>query len=441
MTNEASLAASDEILARLAALHPKSIDLSLGRLMRLLKSLGNPHKKLPPVIHIAGTNGKGSTTATIRAIAEAAGHRVHVYTSPHLVRFNERIRLAGRLIDGEHLTQLLLEVEAANAGEAITFFEVTTAAALLAFSQIPADLCLLEVGLGGRLDATNVIDDPIATIITPVSFDHQQFLGDSIELIAAEKAGILKKGIPVVIGSQLGAARQIIMRKVRDIGAKAYAFDKDWSVKQEGDVMVYEDKRTTLKLPSPILPGNHQIMNAGMAIAALRSQSKLAIPSAAIKAGLGWVRWPARLQDLAGSPLHALLPDGSQLWLDGGHNPAAAGVLRSFLVANVDQETPVKLVLAMMGPKDAAGFIRPLANLLDEVIAVPIPGEEGAADPGFLAATASDIGLRGVVAATISAALDRIKLEADPKRPPFVLIGGSLYLAGNALRAAGILPD
>ena len=441
MNTDEQLAASDEILARLGALHPKSIDLSLSRVNRLLKALGDPQDSLPPVIHIAGTNGKGSTTANVRAIAEAAGHRVHVYTSPHLVRFHERIRIAGQLISDEMLTDILLAVETANAGEPITFFEVTTAAALLAFSKVPADLCILEVGLGGRLDATNVVKAPLATIITPISFDHQQFLGNTIDLIAAEKAGIIKKGVPVIVGNQLGSAWQMIRRKSQALEAPMYSYGIDWHISANDKSVHFDADGKSLELPFPSLLGSHQVINAGMAITALKTQSKLIIPDAAIKAGLGWVRWPARLQNLSKSSLMRHLPVGSELWLDGGHNVAAAGTIRNFILSKTDGDRPAKLIIGMMGPKDAEGFIRPLANLVDQVIAVPIPGESGAAEPSALAATATDIGLNGVMASSIEAALDRINMEADLENPPFVMIAGSLYLAGNVLRSAGILPE
>jgi len=433
---------SDAVLARLMSLHPKKIDLSLERMHRILKTLGNPEDKLPPVIHIAGTNGKGSTTATLRAIAEAAGHRVHVYTSPHLVRFAERIRIAGKIIDEDHLTELLERCEVAAMGRPITFFEITTAAALLAFSETPADLCILEVGLGGRLDATNVINKPAAVGITPVSVDHQQFLGDTLEEIATEKAAIIKPGVPCVVGFQPKDALKSIESAANAAGVKPHYYGEAWHAEaKHGGSFLYEDWKSVLELPSPNLVGDHQLLNASMAIAIAHAQKAVAIPDAAIKAGLGWVRWPARLQSLAGSSLHRLLPEGADLWLDGGHNTAAARALKSYLRTIDTVERSVSIVLGMMGNKDAAGFLKPLAGLLDQVIAVPIPEEEGAASPAFLAGAATDLGISGVLAKDVHTALETIASKANPERPPFVLIAGSLYLAGRVLREVEMLPE
>ena len=435
-------AKSDAVLARLMALHPKKIDLSLDRMLRLLEALGNPQKKLPPVIHIAGTNGKGSTTATLRAIAEAAGHRVHVYTSPHLVRFAERIRIAGKIIDEDHLTSLLERCEQAAMDQPITFFEITTAAALLAFSEVAADLCILEVGLGGRLDATNVIDTPAAVAITPISVDHQQFLGETLEEIALEKAAIIKPGAPCVVGYQPKAALASVKEAAEKAGVKPYYYSEAWHAEAKaGGGFLYEDWKAVLDLPSPNLIGEHQILNASLAIAIAHTQKAVIIPDAAIKAGLGWVRWPARLQNLAGSELHGLLGEGADLWLDGGHNPAAARVIRTYLRSIDPVDRSITLVLGMMGNKDVAGFLKPLAGLLDQVIAVGIPGEEGAASPAFLAGAATDLGISGVMAKDVRAALKTIAQKANPERPPFVLIGGSLYLAGQVLRETGMLPE
>ncbi len=434
---------SDHILARLMDLHPKVIDLKLDRMHRLLAILGHPERKLPPVIHVAGTNGKGSTTATIRAIAEAAGYRVHVYTSPHLVRFHERIRLAGTFIDEGDLQNILLECEAANGPDPITYFEITTAAALLAFSRSPADLCILEVGLGGRLDATNVIDDPVVTIITPISLDHQQFLGDSLAEIAFEKAGILKAGTPAIIADQMGSADSIIKEQILIRGADAVLFGQDWTIKPDSNTkqFTYSDKRGTLVLPMPVLAGHHQVMNAGLAIAALRHQSVLEIPNAAINAGLGWVRWPARLQRIKSTPLNSLLPSGSHLWLDGGHNHAAAIVIRDFLSRYGHVTEPITLIIGMMGTKDIAGFLKPLTSLITKVIAVPIAGEAGGANPAALAAAATDNGINGVIAKDISAALKMVDSQHKTGTTPIVMIAGSLYLAGIALKEAGLYPE
>jgi len=433
---------SDAVLARLMDLHPKKIDLSLDRMHTILQALDNPQNKIPPVIHIAGTNGKGSTTATLRAIAEAAGHRVHVYTSPHLVRFAERIRIAGKIIDEDHLSEVLERCERAAAGKPITFFEITTAAALLAFSEVPADLCILEVGLGGRLDATNVIDKPAAVGITPVSIDHQQFLGDTIEAIATEKAGIIKAGVPCVVGYQPKGALKSIKKAAKKAGIKPYYYGDAWhaEAKRTGGFL-YEDWKTVSDLPGPSLVGDHQILNASMAIALAHAQKAVPIPDAAIKAGLGWVRWPARLQSLAGTNLATVLGEGTDLWLDGGHNPAAARVLKSYLRTVDPVERSITLVLGMMGNKDASGFLKPLTGLLDQVIAVDIAGEEGTASASFLAGAATDLGISGVMAKDVRSALTTIAEKANPERPPFVLIGGSLYLAGHVLRETGLFPE
>lgn len=433
---------SDAVLARLMDLHPKKIDLSLGRMLKILEALGNPQKKLPPVIHIAGTNGKGSTTATLRAIAEAAGHRVHVYTSPHLVRFAERIRIGGKIIDEDHLTQLLERCEKAAMGQPITFFEITTAAALLAFSEAPADLCILEVGLGGRFDATNVVDKPAAVGITPVSIDHQQFLGDTLEAIAAEKAAIIKAGVPCVISRQPDEALMSIKKAADAAGVNPYYYGKAWHVEtRQPNGFLFENWKSVLDLPAPNLAGDHQILNASMAIAIAHAQKAVDIPDAAIKAGLEWVRWPARLQNLAGSNLHTILGKNADLWLDGGHNIAAARILKSYLRTIDPVERSITLVLGMMGNKDASGFLKPLTGMVDQMIAVPIPGEEGAASPAFLAGAATDLGISGVLAKDVRSALETIADKANPERPPFVLIAGSLYLAGQVLRETGMLPE
>ncbi len=434
--------ASDAVLARLMRLHPKEIDLSLGRLNRLLAKLSHPEKRLPPVVHISGTNGKGSTTATLRAFAEAAGYRVHVYTSPHLVYFNERIRVAGKLIEEEALLAILEECETANGDDPITFFEITTAAALLAFSRTPADLCILEVGLGGLYDATNVIDMPAAVGITPVSMDHQQFLGDSLVGIAAEKAGIIKNGAPSVVAPQQDDALKRITEVAYDKGVTPLTYGHKWKVTPmpARGVFLYEDWQCAMELPMPILPGEHQCINAGTAIAIAHAQQAISIPNAAIKAGLGWVRWPGRLQELKGTSLNALLPEGADLWLDGGHNPDAARVVRDFLKQVDPVERSVSLVLGMLGTKDAEGYLKNLGGVIDRVIAVPIEGQENMTSPAFLAGAATDAGISGIIAKDVPSALEMVAERAHPDRPPYVLIAGSLYLAGNVLRETGLIP-
>ncbi len=435
---------SDVILERLMSLHPKVIDLSLERMHRLLNLLGNPEEKLPPVIHVAGTNGKGSTLATLRAIAEAAGHRVHVYTSPHLVRFNERIRLAGKIIDEDYLAEILEECEQVNGGELITYFEVTTAAALLAFSRIPADLCLLEVGLGGRLDATNVIAHPAAVGITPVDIDHQQYLGENLTQIAAEKAGIIKRGAPTIIAPQHKDAEDVIRNVLRMTKAKGYIFERDWHIAADidGPTMTYSDIHGSLNLPLPTLKGEHQIINTGTAIALARHQSAVVIPDSAIKAGIGWARWPARMQCLEQTAYNDLLPKGSTLYLDGAHNPAAALALRNCLKGMKLGDRPVILVMGMLNTKDCANFLHTLMPVISQIISVPIKGQDGAASPADIAATASDIGMKCVMASDVASALGQINNPNDAiALAPVVIITGSLYLAGNVLRELDLLPN
>jgi dihydrofolate synthase/folylpolyglutamate synthase len=417
---------SKDILSRLGALHPKLIDLSLGRITRLLARLGHPERAMAPVIHVAGTNGKGSTLAFARAMLEAAGRRVHVYSSPHLVRFCERIRLAGELIDEDALCAVLADCEAANDGAPITYFEITTAAALLAFSRTPADVVLLEVGLGGRFDATNMIEKPRAVIITPVSMDHESFLGDRLATIAGEKAGIIKPGAPVFVAAQEAAALAVIEARASKLGAPLFLAGADWQATPSGDGFVFADAGGELALPAPALAGPWQIDNAATAIACLRALDEMAVDEAAIAGGLAQARWPARFQRL-----HLAGHEG-ELWLDGGHNPAAgvalAGALRALSCAD-----RVTLILGMMEHKDAAGFLAPLAALVDEVLTVPIP-DAACAAPRELARIARDMGLRARPLADITAALT----VASGRR---TVIAGSLYLAGAVLEQAGIIPD
>lgn len=434
---------TDRILKRLLELHPKKIDLSLGRIETLLAALGNPQEKLPPVLHIGGTNGKGSVAAIIRAVLEAAGHRVHVYTSPHLVRFNERIRLAGTLVDDNQLAELLEECERLNDGRRITFFEITTAAAFLGFSRVPADACIVEVGLGGRLDATNVIPDPLVSGISPVHLDHQEFLGHRLADIAAEKAGIIKAGVPVVVSRQPAAVERVIRDVARKLRAPLHSCPADWRVRpgKLEQEFIFEDRRAKILLPRPRLPGEHQLLNAGQAVAMLRAQGTLKVPEAALRAGLDWARWPARLQRIDSGPLSELLPVGGELWLDGGHNRAAGKVLRRFF-RNVETEhTPFYLVAGMMGGKDAGGFLKNFAGLARSVYAVTVPGEEGALPAADMAAAASAAGLQGKLARDVPSALKAIAGVSRQGNPPVVLVTGSLYLAGEVLRLSGQEPE
>ncbi|MFD2739646.1 bifunctional folylpolyglutamate synthase/dihydrofolate synthase [Sulfitobacter aestuarii] len=416
---------SDAILERMMALHPKIIDLTLDRMWRLLDALGNPQDRLPPVIHLAGTNGKGSTQAMIRAGLEAMGKSVHAYTSPHLARFHERIRLAGALIDETVLTEVLDECYAANDGEDITYFEITTCAALLAFSRVPADYVLLEVGLGGRLDATNVIKDPALTVITPVSVDHQQFLGETLAEIAGEKAGIIKRGVTCVVGPQEEAGLEVIEARATALGAPLLAYGQQWHVGPEAGRMVYQDERGLLDLPRPNLPGDHQITNAGAALAALRH---LGADEAACEAAVTKAFWPARMQRLSAGPLVELAGQG-ELWLDGGHNPAAGEALASVLAQMPARAT--YLICGMLNTKDISGYLRPLAAQAERLVAVSIPGEANTLPGEATAAAAKAVGMKAEVADDVASALRGIVAETPEAR---VLICGSLYLAGGVLR-------
>lgn len=419
-----STPSSDVILERMMALHPKIIDLTLDRMWRLLEALGNPQSDLPPVIHIAGTNGKGSTQAMIRAGLEAAGKTVHAYTSPHLARFHERIRVAGELISEPDLAAVLDECHAANKGKEITYFEITTCAAILAFSRVPADYTLLEVGLGGRLDATNVVD-PVLTVITPVSVDHQQYLGDTLAEIAGEKAGIIKRLVPCVVGPQEEAALEVIEDRAAKLGAPLLAHGQQWHVGPEAGRMVYQDERGLLDIPRPNLPGDHQIMNAGAALAALR---QLGIDVEACEAAVTQAQWPARMQRLSDGPLARMAPEG-ELWLDGGHNPAAGEALAATLAAL--PKRPTHLICGMLNTKDIAGYLRPLAAEAASLTAVSIPGEAATLPAEATAKVARDVGIEAGEAENVTAALKAI-IARDPHAR--VLICGSLYLAGSVLR-------
>ncbi len=419
------MARSDAILTRLLSLHPKIIDLSLDRTLRLLARLGHPEMKLPKVIHVAGTNGKGSCVAFLRAIVEAAGLKAHCYTSPHLVKFHERIRLAGKLIAEDDLTALLEECEVANGGEPITFFEITTAAAFLAFAQTPADYLILETGLGGRLDSTNVIAKPAATCITTIGLDHQQYLGETIELIAAEKAGILKRGVPGIIGRMPQEARAAIERVAETVNAPLSVSDQDWQANDQHGRMVFQDNDGLLDLPLPNLVGAHQIQNAGNAIAIIRVLKDRRITDAHIAKGITSASWPARMQKLG--PGHLMLPN-TEIWLDGGHN-ADAGLVLAHAFAQMHKR-PLVIVWGMLNTKDAAQFIRPLAKLAKACITLTIPDETNAIPADTLAGVAQSCGL---TAATAEGIQDAIKKAAQLFPHPRILICGSLYLAGHVL--------
>ena len=393
---------------------------------------------MPPVIHVAGTNGKGSTVAYLRAILEAAGHRVHVYTSPHLVRFNERIRLAGELIDDATFSVILEECEAANAGAPITLFEITTAAAFVAFSRVPADVLLLEVGLGGRFDATNVIDRPLASVITPVSIDHVAFLGDTIEKIAFEKAGIIKPGVPVIVGPQDPRALRVIADRAAALDAPTTVFGRDYAVRREADGLVVEAAGAAERLPLPSLPGAHQVDNAAVAVAVAQAVSgALASTTEHRATGLRSASWPARMQRLARGPLVELLPEGWSLWLDGGHN-ADAGRAVAAQVADWRRERPdepVHLIVGMLNTKAADDYLRPFAGLPASVSTVTIPGETASLSAEAVAAMAGTAGVSAAARASVAEALAGIVSSGGARGR--VLIAGSLYLAGRVLAENG----
>ncbi|NRB34681.1 MAG: bifunctional folylpolyglutamate synthase/dihydrofolate synthase [Rhodobacteraceae bacterium] len=419
---------SDVILERMMALHPKVIDLTLDRVWTLLSKLDDPQDKLAPVVHVAGTNGKGSTLAMIRAGLEGAGATTQVYTSPHLARFHERIRLSDGLISEPALTALLDECYIANGTDPITYFEITTCAALLAFARDRADYCLLEVGLGGRLDATNVVAQPAVTVITPVSMDHQQFLGDRVGQIAGEKAGIMKRGVPCVVGPQHEDGLEVIEAHAARVGAPLLCHGQHWHVRVEHERLVYEDETGLLDLPLPALRGAHQVVNAGAALAALRAlgQGEDAFEAAMIKAN-----WPARMQRLREGSLVEMAPE-VELWLDGGHNVAAGEALGA-LLADLPPR-PTHLICGMLNTKDIAGYLRPLAAQADRLWAVSIPGEAATLPASETAAAAQGGGLAAQEAESVEAALSEI-VEQDPQAR--VLICGSLYLAGAVLREIG----
>ena len=409
-------------------LHPKVIDLVMDRVERLLAALGNPERSVPPVIHIAGTNGKGSTQAMIRAGLEAGGSLVHAYTSPHLARFHERIRLAGELISEEALTALLDECVEANGPDEITFFEITTCAAFLAFSRVRADYTLLEVGLGGRLDATNVVAKPLLTVITPVSIDHQQCLGETLAEIAGEKAGILKRGVPCVIGPQEDEGMAVIEARAARLGCPVLASGQQWSAWEERGRLVYQDENGLLDLPLPNLPGPFQIQNAGAAIAALRALGK---DAAACEAAVTKAFWPARMQLLRVGPLVESAP-GVELWLDGGHNPAGGAAVAATLARMSARET--HLICGMLNTKDVRGYMQPLAEHVTRLHAVSIPGEKNTLPAEVTRDAALSVGMDAGIADSVAEALAAIAVVSPTAR---VLICGSLYLAGGVLRENG----
>jgi dihydrofolate synthase/folylpolyglutamate synthase len=433
-----------ELIARLSALHPQRIDLDLERVHRLLARLEHPERKLPPVVHVAGTNGKGSTIAYLRAILEAAQLRVHAYTSPSLVRINECFRLGrpggGTLVDDDELRAALEHCERANAGAPITVFEVETAAAFSLFAQHPADVVLLEVGLGGRLDATNVIDTPLASVIAPVSMDHTEFLGPTLMTIAREKAGIIKRDVPVICAEQPPEAIAVIEQHAKRMHAPLHAAGQGWHVNIERGRLVYQDDRGLMDLAAPKLFGRHQFDNAGLAIATLRAQKAFKIDIAAFEAGIVNAEWPARMQRLASGALVQQAPQGCEIWLDGGHN-AEGGRVAAAALGDLEERVsrPLVVIVGMMANKDGGAFLANFAGLTRHIIAVQIPDRDNAMPPDRLADAARALGMRVEAVASVEAALRSLARLAY-EVPPRILITGSLYLAGHVLSANGTPP-
>lgn len=424
------LRSCDAALERLRGLHPKTVDLSLDRMDRICRQLNRPERRLPPVVHVAGTNGKGSTIAFLRAMAEAAGLRVHVFTSPHLVRFAERIRLAGALISPDYLHDVLARVEAANAAEPVTFFEITTAAAFLAFAETPADLCLVEVGMGGRLDATNVVERPAVSVISPVDLDHCEFLGATIDKIAGEKAGVIKPGVPCITAKQADSAFAVIKAVAERMGSPLTVAGRDFEVWREVDGMRFLDRRGLLVLPPPRLLGAHQIENAGLAVATAR---RLDLSDAAIAEGLRHVVWPARMQRLTAGPLaEKAQARGADLWLDGMHNPhAAAALVQTLQELSAGDGRPLVVVMGLLSNKDSKAMFATLASLKPFRLIVTAFDAGSAAPQPTLAQAALDSGLEAEQQPNVLAAIDAALARDGP--PPRVLIVGSLYLAGEVL--------
>jgi len=427
------------LIARLSNLHSARIDLGLERMQRLLQRLDHPERKLPPVIHVAGTNGKGSTIAYLRAILEAAGYQVHAFTSPYLVRLNECYRLGrlggGVLVDDEELLATLERCESANAGEPITLFEIETAAAFDLFARHPADAVLLEVGLGGRLDSTNVIETPIASVISPVSIDHSEFLGNSLQSIATEKAGIIKRGVPVICAEQAPEAMAAIEAQARRMRAPLHVAGEGWHVGVEHGRLVYQDERGLMDLAAPRLFGRHQFDNGGLAIATLRAADAFRIETSAYEAGIVSAEWPARMQRLGPGPLVDQGPAGGEIWLDGGHN-AEGGRVAAAALGDLEERVsrPLIVIVGMMANKDAGGFLANFAGLTRHIIAVPIPDRDSAMPLDRLTHAARALGMRVESAVSVGAALGTVAKLAY-EMPPRILITGSLYLAGHVLSA------
>lgn len=437
---------ADAEIDKLMGLHPKGYDLSLDRIRRLLEVLGNPHLKLPPVIHVAGTNGKGSATAFCRALLEAQGLSVHVHTSPHLVRWHERYRIGvkggrGQIVDDAMFADALRRVAEANGGKPITVFEILTAVTFILFSEQPADVVVLEVGLGGRFDATNVVEKPAVCIVQPISLDHQAYLGDRVELIAAEKAGIMKRGVPVVIGHQeFDGAKEVLISTAERLGCPLAVFAQDFLAYEEFGRLVYQDEFGLMDLPLPRLPGRHQIGNAATAIRAVKAAGYTVTEEIAEKAMLS-VEWPGRLQRLTEGRLVERAPQGAEIWLDGGHNPGAGEVIAEAMAAMEERQArPLHLVIGMINTKDPIGFFRAFVDIAHNVYTVPILGSDVGLDPVALAQSAAEAGLKALPMGSLGQALDAIRERSEGGIPPRIMIGGSLYLAGNVLAENGTIP-
>ncbi|KXG85591.1 bifunctional folylpolyglutamate synthase/dihydrofolate synthase [Agrobacterium bohemicum] len=438
---------AERIIEKLLGLHPKGFDLSLDRITILLEKLGNPHKRLPPIIHVAGTNGKGSVTAFSRALLEAAGLSVHVHTSPHLVNWYERYRLGirgekGRYVEDEVLADALERVASANGGQMITVFEILTAVTFVLFAEHPADAAIIEVGLGGRFDATNVITNPAVSIIMPISLDHQAYLGDSVELIAAEKAGIMKSGSPVVIGHQeYDAALDVLVDTAERLKCPTAVYGQDYSSHEEFGRMVYQDEFSLVDAPLPRLPGRHQLANAAAAIRAVKAAG-FEVTNKMIETAMASVEWPGRLQRIKTGHIVDLAPAGSEIWIDGGHNPGAGEVIAEAMAGFEEKQSrPLFLVSGMINTKDQVGYFKAFADIAQYVFTVPIHGTDAAIDPVVLAHAVFDAGLVAAPTSSIEEALEELKKRIVPGKPaPRILIGGSLYLAGNALALNGTVP-
>ncbi|MER9130619.1 folylpolyglutamate synthase/dihydrofolate synthase family protein [Mesorhizobium sp. M0768] len=436
--------AADREIESLIALHPKGFDLSLDRISRLLERLGNPQDQLPPVIHIAGTNGKGSCAAFSRALLEAAGYRVHVHTSPHLVNWHERYRLAadggGRLVDDKVFAEAIARVAKANQGQKITVFEILTAVTFLLFSEHPADAVILEVGLGGRFDATNVIAEPAVSVIMPVSLDHEAYLGDRVELIAAEKAGIIKRGCPVVIGAQESeTAQQVLIETAERLDCPAFVYGQDFLAYEENGRMVYQDEDGLMDLPPPRLPGRHQFANAAAAIAAVKAAG-FEISHRAAEKAMANVAWPGRMQKLPQGRLSELAPKGADIWLDGGHNPGAGVVVAEALAEQEEKNPrPLFLISGMINTKDQSGYFRAFKGLVRHVYTVPVSLSDAGVPNDELATRAIEAGLSAEPVSSVANALMLLRDTWDGP-PPRILIGGSLYLAGAVLAENGTPP-